>query len=342
MQTQVTHQGFAAGLRLVPESLRLVARMRNVWLVMVLFAALHSYSRMGFRPEGNGPGDSFVKLAAATAQARRSAWTLTDDPWAELLRGWQQPLNTSTDRLEHVVPEWLRGWQRPLNTRFAVVQNAVIALADVIFGPQDPYAPPRGPWLSFEILLANLLYAMLSAGMLGWIKLALEAKPLSLSNFVRSVLRVTGPIYCWFLLLDAVKLLLMGVEPMLEHSRVTGETLQAAVLVLLLPFAFMPFVLVAWGKSIVTAFPASWRVFTSRVAMLLGFLIVFRVVAEACLILSTALHDYGVWVVSSHVGRFAVLFAANLTSAVAALLLCTALMLIVLRIEPQPAEAAPA
>jgi len=319
MERQVTRGGFAAGLRLVPECLRYMARMRNVWLVVLLFAILYSRWQMNFRLQGERPDGSFGKMMAAVVQTRYQwEWTHPDYPG-------------------YVAMELLRGLQRPLNTRFAMAQNAVTALADRIFGSHSPYSPPRGLRLSFEILLANLLYAALSAGVLGWIKLSLEGKPLSIPAFVRVVARATGPIYCWFLLLDAVRLLVTGLEPLMAHSRVSNGTVQAVALALLLPFAFIPFVVVAWEKSVVSAFPASLRVFASRLAMLLGFLIVFRIVAEAFSILSTALHNYGAWVVSSHVGRFALLLAANLAASVIALLLCTAFMLIVLRTDPAPA-----
>jgi hypothetical protein len=328
MQTQATHQGFVAGLRLIPESVRHLTRMRNVWLVMLVFAALHSYSRMGVRLEGDRPDASFGKMLAVVIQTQYQwVWTHPDYP-------------------AYAVVQALRGLQRPLNARFGIVQNGVTPLADRVFGPQDPHLPPRGPRLSFEILLANLLYAVLTAGILGWIKLALERKPLAVSAFLGSVARAVGPIYCWFLLLDAVRLVVIGLVPVLEHTRVTGQAVQAVTLALLLPFLFLPSVVVAWGRSIVTAFPASLRVFGSRLAMLLGFLLVFRIVAEALTLLGTALHNYGAWVVSSHVGRFALLFAANLSSLIVALLLCTAFMLIVIRatpaVEPIPADAAPA
>jgi len=321
MQTQAMRGGFVAGVRLVPESMRHMARMRNVWLVVLLFAVLSSHWRMGFRLQGDRPDGSLGKMIAVVVQTQYHwVWTHPGYP-------------------EYAVVQVLRGVQRPLNTRFVIVQNAVAAVSGRIFGPQSLHSPPRGLRLSFEILLANLLYAALSAGILGWIKLSIEGQPLNISALFRCVARVTGPIYCWFLLLDAVKLLVTGLAPLMAHSRVSEAAVQAVALALLLPFAFIPFVVVAWEKSIVTAFPASLRVFASRLVMVLGFLIVFRIAAEALFVFSTALRDYGAWVVSSHVGRFALLLASDLAAAAIALLLCTAFMLIVLRTEEKPVEA---
>jgi hypothetical protein len=316
MQAQATRQGFVAGLRLLPESLGWLGRMRNVWLLVVVFAALQSHWRMGFRLEGDQPHGSLGKTLAAVVRTR--------------YEGYRSPGNAMTQAL--------RGVQRPLSTRFIVLQRPTAALADIVFGPRDPYAAPEGPRLSFEILLLNLLYAALAAGMLGWIKLALERQALSVSAFFRCVVQATGAIWCWFLLLDALKLTVTGLDPVLEYSRFTGETLQAGVLLLLLPFSFLPFTVVAWGKSIVTAFPASWRMFWSRLLMVLGFLVVFRVAAEALAVLSGVLQRYGEWEIGSHVGRFGCYLLSDLGSAVTALLLCTAFMLMVIRVEGRSGE----
>jgi len=329
MQTQVTHQGFAAGLRLVPECLRYMARMRNVWLVMACFAAVGAIlSAKDLDRWWQDPGKrSFGQIAGEAASRRLRRWGRTDV----------------------IVANFLRGVQGPLNARFGLIGGVVEKLADGVFGPAREDDPPVGPRLSFMILIANLIYAALTAGMLGWMLVAIRGESLTGSGFLRALAKSTGPIYCWFLLLDAVRLLVWGLNPLvLQHLKVSSWGLQAGATLLLLPFAFIPSVIVIRGASIGQSFPASLRVFAGRFLSLLAFLLCFRVVAEVVAGANTVVFWSAAAHTSAHSVAVLVLFLRALLDSAVTLLLCTGFLLIVLRTdrapvaEPQPAEAAPA
>ncbi len=315
---------FVAGLWLFLHAGWRTTRMRNVWLVLLLFAALQAYHQtkivllMKEPPSANSSFARAVEVAVSTQY--QSQWTHPDYP-------------------KHLLTYMFRGIQRPLNSRFPAVQEFVTALSNRIFGRQDPYRPPVGPRLSFEILLANLIYAALTAGVFWWIVLALQGQPLDVRSFWNGVTRAIGPIYCWFLLLEAVRLLITGVEPFAKHARLDMLLIQGLVFLLLFPFAFVPFTIVGRGASIASAFAASVRVFASRLAILLGFLIAFRVAWEVVYVLAGAVNIYANMVVASWAGKFLLYAVSYLAASVPIVLLCTAFMLLVLRTEQRPAGA---
>ena len=329
METQATRGGFVAGLRLVPECLRYMARMRNVWLVMACFAAVGAIlSVKDLDRWWQDPGKRSFGQIAGEAASRR-------------LRRWH--------RADVIVANFLRGVQGPLNARFSIAGEAVGDLADRILGPLKQDEPPTGLRLSFMILIADLIYAALTAGMLGWMLLAIRGEPLTARAFLRALAKSTGPIYCWFLLLDAVRLLIYGLNPLvLQHLKASSWGIQAASALLLLPFAFIPSVIVVRSASIAQSFPASLRVFTGRFLSLLAFLVCFRVAAEVVAVVDTVV----LWSVPAHTASHAVaaviLFGRALLDVAISVSLCVGLLLLVLRTDPapaaesQPAEAAPA
>ena len=178
-----------------------------------------------------------------------------------------------------------------------------------------------------------------TAGVLGWVLAAIRGKPLSGRAFTEAIGRGLPLTLAWFLLLDMARLLLSVGFRHADPRVVTS--VDSAYALLTFPFFLLPAAAVTLGSSL-AGVRATLRVFASRGAMIIGFLLPFRVIYDLIGLGSWPLDALtlgflGYGTVAQAVVTGVVIIGQLILSGLA-LLVCVAAMLIVVRSRPRTVE----